>query len=103
MQNHRTHNDTGELFKVILEAKKHLQMSMIEERQLTHHNLDELVILCRANFTDVVEEDWKLREVNCVRHFREDPLELYSEDLNKYACKNQEKIFKTFNKLDTFD
>lgn len=61
-----------------------IQRRIVSNR--THHYLDELVIFSVTNFANVEEEDGELSEVDCIRDFREDSLEFYSEDLHENAC-----------------
>lgn len=89
MQNKRAHNNTRELFYVVL----HGEVEDIREKKsqlnnqlglqiiviVTYHHFNELEIFGIADFANVVEEDRKLREVNCVRQFREYSLDFHLE------------------------
>lgn len=48
----------------------------------TYHYFNELEIFGIADFANVVEKDRKLREVNCVRQFREYSLDFHLEQLH---------------------
>jgi hypothetical protein len=59
----------------------------------THHKPDKLEIFCISHFANVIEENWKLCEINGKRNFGKDPLDFHLKKFYDLICiKNLSKF-----------